>query len=182
MKRREFLQISAAAALAANSGDLLGDAANPRKALAVPAGADRDNEPIHFLDAVFDVKASGKDTEGRCVIFDTVRHKKVGPALHLHPDCDEWFHVKAGEFKAQAGEKTLRLKAGDSLFIPRDTPHAFVMTSEGDGRLIVMHFPAARMEEYFRYSARQTDQSEAARKRVAEMFGIRVLGPPLTPD
>ncbi len=182
MKRREFLQISAAAALAAHSNDLLGDAAPLRKELLVNAGADRDNEPISFLDAVFDVKVSGKDTEGRCVIFDTVRHKKVGPALHLHTDCDEWFHVKGGEFKFQAGDKTLRLKAGDSLLIPRQTPHAFVKTSEGDGRVIVMHFPAVRMEEYFRFIAKQPDQTEEARKRVAEQFGIYVLGPPLTPD
>ncbi len=116
----------------------------------VNAGADRDSEPFEFLDATFQVKVSGKDTEGRCVIFDTIRHKKVGPPLHLHTDCDEWFFVSEGEFKFQAGEKILRLEAGDSLLVPREMPHAFVKTTEGDAKLVIMHQPAARMEEYFR--------------------------------
>lgn len=146
------------------------------------AGADREGEPFGFLDATFDVKISGKDTEGRCVIFDTIRRKKVGPALHLHTDCDEWFFVRDGEFKFRAGDKTLRLKAGDSLFVPREMPHAFVKTSEGDARLIVMHQPAVRMEEYFRLTSKQSDQSYEARKRTAEQHGMRFLGPPLTPD
>ena len=68
----------------------------------------------------FNVKVSGKDTEGRCVIFDTIRHKKVGPAFHLHTDCDEWFFVRDGEFKFQVGDKTLRLKSGDSPWSPGD--------------------------------------------------------------
>ena len=44
--------------------------------------------------------------------------------------------------------------------------HAFVKTSDGDARLIVMHQPAVRMEEYFRVTSKQSDQSYEARKRV----------------
>ena len=181
MKRRELLKFPAAAALAA-TGVSLSDAAQPRGEVFVNAGTDRDGAPFTFLDASFEVKVSGKDTEGRCVIFDTIRHEKSGPPLHLHPDCDEWFLVKDGEFKFQVGEKTMRLKAGDSLLVPRDTPHAFVKTSDGDGRLIVMHQPAVRMEEYFRTASKEKDQSIEARKRLAAQFGIRHLGPPLKAD
>lgn len=85
------------------------------------------------------------------MIFDTIRHRRRGPALHFHTDCDEWFFVKDGQFKFQVGDKILRLKAGDSLLVPQETIHAFVKTSDGDARLIVMHEPAVRMEEYFRF-------------------------------
>src|SRR5947209_6719869 len=110
MKRRELIKLPAGLAIAASTASL-SEAAEPRRELLVNAGSDRDSDPISFLDATFDVKVSGKDTEGRCVIFDTVRHKKVGPAFHLHTDCDEWFLVKDGDFKFQIGDKTLHLKA-----------------------------------------------------------------------
>ena len=95
MKRRDFFKLPAAAVIITSTG-LTGDAnaAELRREILVDAGSDRDRDPITFLDATFDVKVSGKDTEGRCVIFDTVRHKKVGPAFHLHTDCDEWFFVR----------------------------------------------------------------------------------------
>jgi quercetin 2,3-dioxygenase len=178
VKRRYFIP-AAASILASTPG--LTNAAAPRREIQVNAGADREGEPFALLDATFEVKVSGKDTEGRCVIFDTVRHKKIGPALHLHTDCDEWFFLRDGEFKFRVGEKLLRLKAGDSLLVPREMPHAFVKTSEGDARLIVMHQPAVGMEEFFRLASKQSDQYEAM-KLLAGQYGIRFLGPSLTPD
>ena len=184
MKRRNFLKLPTAAAIITSAG-LSNDAnaAELRREILVNAGSDRDRDPITFLDSTFDVKVSGKDTEGRCVIFDTIRHKKVGPAFHLHTDCDEWFFVRDGEFKFKVGDKILHLKSGDSLMVPRETPHAFVKTSEGDARLIVMHQPAVKMEEYFRFTSKQPDQSPDARKRIAERsYGMRFVGPPLSAD
>ncbi|WP_324670633.1 cupin domain-containing protein [Hymenobacter sp. GOD-10R] len=134
------------------------------------------------MDATFLVKVSEKDTEGRCVIFDTLRPEKVGPALHKHDNCDEWFQVLEGEFKFQAGEEIMRLKVGDTLLVPRGTAHAFVKTSEGAGRLIVMHQPAARMEEYFRTASKLKDQSVEGRRALAASYGTQFVGPALKPD
>ncbi|HVV44624.1 MAG TPA: cupin domain-containing protein [Bryobacteraceae bacterium] len=139
MKGREFLSLPSSVARIGTVASLSdGNAAETRKEVIVNAGDDRDGDPIKFLGATFDVKVSGKDTEGRCVIFDTTRRGKVGPALHLNTDCEEWFFVRDEEFKFQVGEQTLLLKSGDSLMVARETPHAFVKTSEGDARLIVM--------------------------------------------
>ena len=88
-----------------------------------------------------------------------------------------------GEFKFKVGDKILRLKSGDSLMVPRETPHAFVKTSEGDARLIVMHQPAVKMEEYFRVMSKRPDQSLETRQRIAEQsYGMRFIGPPLTAE
>jgi mannose-6-phosphate isomerase-like protein (cupin superfamily) len=188
MNRRRFLQTHVVDSTLAAVPILLpvasaqGDGETSRKDVFVTAGADRDEKPFKFLDATFHVKVSGKDTEGRCVIFDTIRHQKLGPALHIHTDCDEWFFVKEGEFKFQAGDQILRLKAGDSLLVPRQMPHAFVKTTDGDARLIIMHQPAVGMEEFFRLVSQQADQSVEARKRVAERYGMRFVGPALKPD
>lgn len=187
MKRRLFLRLPLVAATLASTRSAIGAVlsqavASPRKGVLVKAGDDRDNKPFKFLDATFQVKVSGKDNEGRCVIFDTLRPEKIGPPLHLHIDCDEWFFVRDGEFKVRAGDETVQLKTGDSLFVPRNMPHAFVKTSEGVARLIVMHQPAGTMEEFFRTASTFPDQSVAFRKKFAEEHGMRFLGPALTPD
>jgi hypothetical protein len=96
MNRRSFFPFSLVAATFASArssfGAVVAQALSPsRERVLVKAGADRDNKPFQFLDAIFDVKVSGKDNEDRCVIFDTLRSEKIGPRLHLHTDCDEWF-------------------------------------------------------------------------------------------
>lgn len=98
IRRRRFLQLPLVASAAASimpplaaSDDHGRFVQSPRNARMVKAGVDRDDAPSKSVEAVFHVKVSGKDTEGRCVIFDTLRPEKVGPRLHLHIDCDEWF-------------------------------------------------------------------------------------------
>ena len=187
MKRRLFFRLPLVAAMFASTRSSIGSALAQvvfprRERVLVKAGVDRDNKPFKFLDATFQVKVSGKDNEDRCVIFDTLRPEKVGPRLHLHLDCDEWFFVRDGEFKFKAGDETIHLEAGDSLFVPRNMPHAFVKTSEGTARLIVMHQPAGTMEEYFRTASQFTDQSREERQKFAEKHGMRFVGPALTAD
>ncbi len=187
MKRRTVLRLPLVAAAIATTRSTIGTAlaqvAEPlRQKVLVKAGEDRDNKPFKFLDATFHVKVSGKDNQGRCVIFDTLRPEKKGPPLHYHFDVDEWFFVREGEFKVRTGDEIVRVKAGDSLFVPRNMPHAFVKTSEGTARLIVMHQPAGTMEEYFRTASNFPDQSAAFRQKFAEQNGMRIVGPALTPD
>src|SRR5437868_2231585 len=100
MKRRHFLQLPLVATAMASAIPTLGNVGagslrgqSPKEGLLVKAGVDRDDMPFKFLDATFHVKVSGKDNDGRCVIFDTLRPEKVGPRLHTHEDCDEWFLV-----------------------------------------------------------------------------------------
>ena len=193
IRRRQFLQLPLVASAAASimpplvasddHGSFVQSAVEAaRSPMMVKAGADRDGAPIQAVEATFHVKVSGKDTEGRCVVFDTLRPNKVGPRLHLHIDCDEWFFVREGEFKFQVGTETMRLMPGDSLLVPKNMQHAFVKTSEGVARLIVMHQPAGTMEEFFRSAAGRKDMTPEARTAVAEKHGMRFRGPALTPD
>ena len=189
MNRRVVLQLPwTGHAMASALTALIGAEVNAQTAppaeqgLLVRAGADRDERPFKWLDATFHVKVSGKDNRGRCVIFDTLRPEKVGPPLHLHTDCDEWFFVRDGDFKFQVGDDILRLGPGDSLLVRQDTPHAFVKTSEGVARLIVMHQPAATMEAYFRSVIQQADQTVEGRRALAEKHGMRIVGESLKPD
>jgi mannose-6-phosphate isomerase-like protein (cupin superfamily) len=76
----------------------------------------------------------------------------------------------------------MRLSSGDSLLVPRHTPHAFVKTRDGIARLLVMHQPAATMEAYFRSVIQTADQTVERRRTLAETHGMRIVGDALQPD
>ncbi len=73
----------------------------------------------------------------------------VGPPLHFHLYQDEIFHILDGEFLFQVGDETFNLKAGDTLFAPRQVPHAFVNTSDTLGSMVTIFQPSGKMEDFF---------------------------------
>ena len=48
-----------------------------------------------------------------------------GPPIHLHPFQEEVFKVYQGKLEVYRQDKWHRLKAGDELIIPKNTPHTF---------------------------------------------------------
>ncbi|HZG01690.1 MAG TPA: cupin domain-containing protein, partial [Chitinophagales bacterium] len=136
-------------------------AARSKQGFKVEHNKDRFNGSLHFLNGAFFLKISSKDTDGELTVYDTTRDKPGGPPLHFHHAQDEWFFVSEGEFDIRVGEETFKCKAGDSVFAPRMTPHAFANTTE-TGRLMVMYQPAGTMEEFFTEGSKLTDTSPPA--------------------
>jgi len=181
MRRSLFLQIPlVASALIANAKKPLNDRAN--KGFEVETGKDRFQEELLIMGGKFDCKVSAKDTDGDLCIYDTVRQEKGGPALHLHHNQDEWFYVIKGEFIAKIGEDLLHLKAGDSAFAPRKTPHAFAKISDEEGQMLILFQPAGSMEDYFREVSKLggsiRDQAQGSGE-LMKTHGMEVVGPPL---
>jgi len=186
MKRRNFLQRSvAAAALAAISGKASGEAAAERalKGLRVGARKDRYGEELVIMGGRFDLKVSSRDTGGDLCIYDTVRESKGGPALHLHHSQDEWFYIVRGNFLVQVGDETFTIGPGDSAFAPRKVAHAFAMTSDGEGQMLVLFQPAGSMEDFFKQMSKLGSDipknQETVMKQLWADHGMQVLGPPL---
>jgi mannose-6-phosphate isomerase-like protein (cupin superfamily) len=46
-----------------------------------------------------------------------------GPPKHIHTGFDEFFKVSNGELSVWMNGKVIKLQRGDSLFVPRGTPH-----------------------------------------------------------
>lgn len=44
-------------------------------------------------------------------------------ALHMHPNCEEILHVISGSAENTIGNKTMIIKAGDTVRIPRGVAH-----------------------------------------------------------
>jgi mannose-6-phosphate isomerase-like protein (cupin superfamily) len=187
MKRRKFLKFPIAAlALAALPGGAETMALGQERTAAgfrVGAGKDRRQEELLVMGGSFDLKVSSRDTGGDLCIYDTIRESKGGPALHYHHFQDEWFYVIRGEFIVRVGDDTFKLQPGDSAFAPRRLPHAFAMTSEGEGQMLVLFQPAGSMEDFFLQMSKLGKEipknMETKLKRLFEEHGMEIVGPPL---
>jgi mannose-6-phosphate isomerase-like protein (cupin superfamily) len=182
MKRRLFLQFPLVASA------LIAEAQNPRyqrpkKGFKVEKDKDGYQEELLIMGGRFDCKVSGRSTNGALCIYDTVRYEKGGPAFHLHHAQDEWFYIISGEFIVKVGNETFHLKAGDSAFAPRKTPHAFAKISEGEAQMLVLFQPAGTMEDFFKQMSKlggtiPKDQ-EHKLKELWATHGMEIVGPPL---
>jgi len=182
MKRRLFLQFP----LVASS--LVSAAQTPqkdrvKKGFKVESKKDRYQQELMIMGGEFYCKVSGKDTDGDLLIYDTYRRQKGGPAYHLHHEQDEWFFVMKGEFIVKVGEDTFTLKPGDSAFAPRKVPHAFAMTGDGEGQMMVLFQPAGTMEDFFKEMKKMgpsiPKDQEKNLKELWRTHGMEIVGPPL---
>jgi mannose-6-phosphate isomerase-like protein (cupin superfamily) len=186
MKRRNFLKLSmatAAFAAVARGAETKPAAVRSSQGFRVGAQKDRYDEELLIMGGRFGLKVSSRDSGGDLCIYDTLRSSKGGPALHRHHFQDEWFYVIRGEFVVRVGDATFTLQPGDSALAPRKTPHAFAMTSEGEGQMLVLFQPAGSMEDFFKQLAKFGKEipknQEVVMKQLWADHGMEVLGPPL---
>lgn len=178
MKRRNFF-LTPLFALPIGSFAKLSGLFRVTKPFKVDAGKDRFNDDFVYRGNHFFLKVSSKDTDGDLCIYDSTRAKKGGPRLHLHHSQDEWFFVLKGEFTFQVGDEKFYLKEGDTLFGPRGIPHAFGLTSEGEGRLLLTYQPAGSMEEFFKEARAMINPTEEQSKELFKKHGMELLGSPI---
>ncbi|WP_310587558.1 cupin domain-containing protein [Larkinella knui] len=132
---------------------------------------------------ILDVKISGKDTNGALAVLEqTSLSPKRGTPLHVHPFQDEQFYVVEGEYVFQVGEDKFRLQVGDSIFLPRNVPHAWTQASER-GKMIVTFQPAGKMEDFFlAVAGLKTVPTTEEMARLFAANDMKVVGPPLKID
>ena len=130
-----------------------------------------------------DIKISGTDTENDLAVFEqTGFNINGGPPLHVHLHQDEWFFVLEGEYLFQVGDEKYPMKPGDTIFLPRNVPHAFLQLTER-GRMIVSVLPAGKMEAFFMVTDKWT--SPPSQEEIAKVFeehDMKIVGPTLQPD
>jgi mannose-6-phosphate isomerase-like protein (cupin superfamily) len=181
MDRRLFLQFPLVAGLIGTAQ--VAHAERPAKGFKVPADQDRFQEELMIMGGRFNCIVSAKDTEGDLCIYNTTRQEKGGPAFHLHHQQDEWFYVMKGEFIVKVGNDQFELKAGDSAFAPRKTPHGFAKINDGEGQMLVLFQPAGSMEDFFKEMAQLgpgiPQNQETRLKELWQRHGMQIVGPPL---
>jgi len=92
--------------------------------------------------AVFTIKASGADTEGRAAVMEQTGPVGLQVPAHTHEGEDEMFYVLDGELSGFCGDRTFRASAGTFLFLPRDVEHGFEVVGDRPARALTFVAPA----------------------------------------
>ncbi len=83
-----------------------------------------------WLDTLWVVLADARDTGGRFSMMEELARKDSGPGPHKHTWSDETFYMLDGEIAFLIGDEIKTARTGDFLMVPRNTRHAFRVTSE----------------------------------------------------
>jgi len=155
MNRKQFVKFASLNAAIAVTGGLAGCANNkptnavppasgtakgatPGKAVYVPNGKNRFQQELMIWGIIpFQIKVSGKDTDGSFFIFEHAKMSKGGPPRHFHYNQDEWFYAMEGKFAFEVGDEKFTLQPGDSLFAPRMVPHVWAYLDDKPGTLLL---------------------------------------------
>ena len=89
------------------------------------------------------VQVSTEETEGRVSVMEQWAPANWSPPTHVHHKEDQVLYILEGEITAQLGGPdgpTTLVKAGESVFLPRQVPHCFLTGPEG-AKLLEINTP-----------------------------------------
>ena len=121
---------------------------DPRRHLVVARpDTDRSLPHVGVVGDTYTILLAGADTAGRYCLIDMHVPPGGGPPPHRH-DFEEAFTVLDGEIEVTfRGTKSVA-RAGETINIPANAPHAFTNAADRPARLLCLCAPAGQ-EEFF---------------------------------
>jgi quercetin dioxygenase-like cupin family protein len=121
---------------------------DPQRKLAV-ARPDEDASLTHIglVGDTYTILLSGDDTAGRYTLIDMHVPPGGGPPPHRH-DFEEMFTVLEGEVELTFRGEHMVARAGETVNVPANAPHAFTNASGQPVRLLCLCSPSGQ-EEFF---------------------------------
>jgi quercetin dioxygenase-like cupin family protein len=102
---------------------------------------------IGLAGGTYTILLTGKDTVGRYCLIDMLVPAGGGPPPHRH-DFEEMFTILEGEIEFTFRGAQSVVRAGETVNIPANAPHAFRNRSERPARLLCLCSPPGQ-EEFF---------------------------------
>jgi quercetin dioxygenase-like cupin family protein len=87
------------------------------------------------------IKASGEHTLGQLAVMESAYPPGLSVHEHVHAGEDEMFYLLAGELSGFCDGDKWTATAGSFVFVPRDCPHGFTVTSTGPAKALVITGP-----------------------------------------
>src|SRR5262245_51656444 len=147
-------------------------------------------ESLWFAGGLVTFKVTSEQSGDTLILFEHAASRGKRTPLHLHADHDETAYIFEGELLLHIDGVEHTAGPGAVVWIPRGTPHAFLVTSEL-ARSLWMVTPGGAMEAFYRQagdavSSRMLHPAEIdiARLRAAAegTCAMKVLGPPPFPS
>jgi quercetin dioxygenase-like cupin family protein len=95
-----------------------------------------------FRGARFVIKASGNDTLGQLAVMESTCPAGLSVPAHIHVGEDEMLYVLDGELQVFCDNDRWTATPGSFVFVPRDRPHGFIVTSQEPARALVIVGPS----------------------------------------
>ncbi len=106
-------------------------------------------ESIWFGGGLLTFKVTTEQSGGVLCIFEHAAGRGKRTPLHIHPDHDETCHILEGELLLHVDGVEYTAGPGTVVWIPRGTPHAFLVTSEMERSMWTVT-PGEAMETFYR--------------------------------
>ena len=148
-------------------------------------------ERLWFLDTLVAVHVCHDQGENGISVLERLAPHGESPPLDVHRREDEVFHVLEGELRVRAGDREIRVGAGESILAPKGVAHTYRVESP-DGARWLLVTTGGDFERFMREVSRQAERpglpspqgpptaeqgnalAEAARRNEIEF-----VGPPL---
>ena len=95
----------------------------------------------------YSILVSGAETAGRYCLIDMIVPDGGGPPPHRH-DFEEMFTLLEGELEFAFRGRTTTVRAGSTVSVPANAPHAFRNASGASVHMLCLAAPAG-LEEFF---------------------------------
>ena len=93
-------------------------------------------------------KVTAQDTNGAFLLIETEADFQGGVPPHVHYREDETFYILSGRIVFQVGDQTLEVGPGDTVYGPRDIPHAWTVVSPEGAQLLIMFTPGENFQNF----------------------------------
>src|SRR5687768_11329048 len=120
---------------------------DPQRRLTVARPDGASARHVSVAGGTYTILLTGADTAGRCCLIDMLVPPGGGPPPHRH-DFEEMFSVLEGAVEVTFRGVTSTARAGETVSIPANAPHAFKNVSTNAARLLCTVSPAGE-EEFF---------------------------------
>jgi len=94
-----------------------------------------------FVGTLNRLVVSSAETGGAFGLMEQWAPAGFSPPLHVHHREDSALYVLDGELLVQRGEAQLNAGPGDCVFLPRDEPHTFLITSSKGAHFLELVTP-----------------------------------------
>jgi quercetin dioxygenase-like cupin family protein len=132
-----------------------------QRTLAVARPDDPDLLHLAVVGDIYTVLLSGEQTAGRFALIDMLIPAGGGPPPHRH-GFEECFHVLEGSVEVTLrDDPPVRLRAGETVNIPADAPHAFRNSGDVPARMLCTAVPAG-LEVFFAEFGDRVDSRTAS--------------------
>jgi len=103
--------------------------------------APQGQQAVWFLGALVRVRAGGDATAGSLAVLEHQGKRGYCSPVHRHLADEKTFLVLDGEVRVEVGDQAYVAGAGAVALLPRQLPHAFVVTSP-QARFLTLQTPA----------------------------------------